>query len=608
MTSTLACLTIIFPILLFNNMYLFLLLLAFVCSAHESLNCRPEGPVIPRPHNLANSTTFQLALSSFGKELDQALSAKINAGWVVENTSFSLAVVSIDQGSPSSPLWEFHHLASNSVNGTKDVTGNSQYLIGSVSKVFSTLVLLKSGLGLDSPVTDYIPELNDPSSSIPWADVSLRALGSHLSGAPANYGFSEYYYLKEYFESLGFPTLNGSAFGPCGVIGLNEACTKAQLLEGMLHSYPTAAVMERPAYSNVAFTIFIMAVEQATGMSYSQLLHTLVARPLGLTNTLVSPGVTSRAVIPPMDNGWGSDYGINAPGGGLVSSLSDLSALAHGILSGKILSPAKTREWLKPHAFGGSLHSFVGLPWEIFRPSNLVPENPHPVAIYAKSGGAYGYRSQLAIIDEYGIAVVVLAAGDMAAVPHIYDAVLATTVPAVDVVAREQAGDLRGTFVNGPSHNCIHATIAQDNNSLVLSSLTRNRSDMLSALTEIWAVTVGSQLTPLESTFRIFPTEDISTSTVDGRNVTREAWRIWFEPQHSDSTGSDLPGGGVSFQDCMSWTLNDWVYYGSEPVDRFVFVRDGETEEVMGLEVPFIQSGLLGRVGNWDLDESTGCS
>ncbi|KAK6211355.1 beta-lactamase family protein [Colletotrichum tabaci] len=381
-------------------MYLFLILQAFVCFAHGGLDCRPEGPAVPRPLNLANSNTFQLALSSFEEQLEQALSAKTNAGWVVENTSFSLAVVSTDQGPPSKPLWEFHHLASNSVNGTKDLTGNSQYLIGSVSKVLSTLVLLKSGLNLDSTITDYIPELNDTSSSILWANVSLRALGSHLSGAPSNYGFSEYYYLKEYFESLGFPTLNESAFGPCGVTGLNEACTKAQLLEGMLRSYPTAAVMERPAYSNVAFTIFIMAVEQATGMSYSELLHTLVSGPLGLTNTLVSPGVSSRAVIPPVDNGWGSDYGINAPGGGLVSSLSDLSALAHGILSRKVLSPAKTREWLKPHAFAGSPHSFVGLPWEIFRPPNLVPENPHPVAIYAKSGGAYGYRSQLAILDE----------------------------------------------------------------------------------------------------------------------------------------------------------------------------------------------------------------
>ncbi|TQN71623.1 Beta-lactamase-like protein, partial [Colletotrichum shisoi] len=156
-------------------------------------------------------------------------------------------------------------------------------------------------------------------------------------------------------------------------------------------------------------------------------LHTLVSGPLGLPNTLVSPGLSSRAVIPPMDNGWGSDYGINAPGGGLVSSLSDLSALAHGILSRKVLSPAKTREWLKPHAFAGSPHSFVGASLGDLLTSKLVPDNPHPVAIYAKSGGAYGYRSQLAILDEYGVAVVILTAGDMAAVPHIYDAMLATT-------------------------------------------------------------------------------------------------------------------------------------------------------------------------------------
>ncbi|GKT71445.1 beta-lactamase family protein [Colletotrichum tofieldiae] len=588
-------------------MHLFLLL-SLLCLVDAGLDCRPEGPVVPRPFNLTNSNAFQAATNTFKSKLQQALSGENTAGWAVENTSFSLAVVSVDQASPASPLWEHHHLASNNVNGTKTLTKDSQYLVGSVSKVLSMLVLHKSRLDLDSPVTNFIPELNDTSSTFKWANISLRALGSHLSGAPSNYGFSEYYYLKGYFESLGFPALNDSAFGPCGVSGLNDACTRAQLLEGMLRSYPIVATMERPAYSNIAFAIFIMAVEQASGMNYSQLLSTFIAEPLGLSNTFPSPGDSSRAVIPPVQNSWGSDYGLNAPGGGLVSSLSDLSALAHGIISRTILSPAKTREWLKPQTFAGSPYSFVGLPWEIFRPPNLVPEHPHPVTIYAKSGGAYGYRSQLAIIDEYGIAVVILTAGDMTAVPYIYDAMLATIVPAIDAVARDQAAELTGTFVNDPSRgtgDCINATIIQDKDSLILSSLNRNGLDILTALSEIWAVTVGSQLTPIDSTFRIFPTEDVTRTTLDERSVTKEAWRIWFAPIYGNA--SDLPGDGLGSQDCMSWTLNDWIYYGSEPVDRFTLVRDAETKEVLGVEFPFIRSGLLGKFMDQGPGNHTSC-
>ncbi|KAL0933601.1 beta-lactamase family protein [Colletotrichum truncatum] len=584
-----------------------LLMLAHFTLA--TLDCKPEGPVVPRPSDLANSDAFKKGVSSIEKVLQKALAGEITAGWATDNTSFSLAVVSVDQSSPETPLWEYHHLAKKNVNGTKELTRDSQYLIGSVSKVFSDLILLKSGLNLDDPVTKYISQLNDPSSLISWGNVSLRALGSQLSGTPANFGFSEYHFLKHYLETFGLPSLDDDAFASCGVTGLNKACTRDELLKGMLKTQPITAPMERPAYSNLAFTLLIFAVEQVTGKDYTKLVLELITEPLGLRNTSPSPGDTQKAVIPPVDNSWGSDYGLNAPGGGLVSSLSDLSALAHGILSRTILSPTETREWLKPHSFVGSPYSFAGFPWEIYRPPALVPEHPHQVTIYAKSGGAYGYRSQFAILDEYGIAVILLSAGDMAAVPYIYDALLSTFVPAVDAIAREQADSLTGTFTSGTKTDgkgaCVDATIVQDADSLLLSGLSRNGSDILSAITKIWTLTVGKHLTPINSTFRLFPTEDARKDTLDGKTILRESWRLWFSPVYGDA--SDLPGKGLGSHDCTSWTLNDWIYYGSEPIDRFVFVRDAENGEVLGLEVPFLRSGLLGRVGPRRSDESVGC-
>ncbi|KAF6825860.1 beta-lactamase family protein [Colletotrichum musicola] len=576
--------------------------------ALAALDCRPEGPVVPRPSGLAGSDAFRAAAASFENTMAQALSGDITAGWAVENTSFSIAVASVSQESPPNPLWEYHHLADNNQEGTENLTKDSLYLIGSVTKVLSDFVLLKSGLDLDSPITKYFPQLGNNFSLIPWGNVSLRALGSHLSGAPSNYGFSEYYFLKDYFEALGFPPLDDTSFPPCGVARLNDACTKDELLAGMLVSNPTTLPMSRPAYSNIAFSLFIFAVEQATGKNYTQLIRELISEPLGLRNTFPSPGDTQNAVIPPVANSWGSDYGINAPGGGLVSSLSDLSALAHGILSRSVLSPTETRQWLKPQSFSGSPYSLVGLPWEIYRPPNLVPKHPHTVTIYAKSGGAYGYRSQLAILDEYGIAIVVLSAGDMTAVPYIYDAVLATFIPAVDAVARQQAENLTGTFTSRPASEdtgpCLNVTITQDADSLVFSSLSRNGSDILPALAQIWNLTVGSQLTPISPIFRIFPTEDTVQASLDGVPVVRESWRLWLSPVYGN--GSDLPGKGLGSHDCISWTLNDWIHYGTEPVDRLVFVRDSGTMEFLGVELPFLRSGLLsmdeprrqsGRVG-----------
>lgn len=54
-------------------------------------------------------------------------------------------------------IWEYHHCARNDTQGPV-VTGDTQYLIGSVSKVFSALVLLKTGVDTQSRVTDFFPE------------------------------------------------------------------------------------------------------------------------------------------------------------------------------------------------------------------------------------------------------------------------------------------------------------------------------------------------------------------------------------------------------------------------------------------------------------------
>jgi CubicO group peptidase (beta-lactamase class C family) len=160
--------------------------LFLISETLADLTCRPDGPVVPRPRNLEETRAFQDGVASFTNALEDAISGKIKAGWAVENLTFSLAVVSADQADPASPIWEYHHLAERAANGTKIVTRDSQYLIGSISKVISDLLLQKSGLDIDLPVTDWIPKLGENSSKISWDEVSLRALASHLSGAPTN--------------------------------------------------------------------------------------------------------------------------------------------------------------------------------------------------------------------------------------------------------------------------------------------------------------------------------------------------------------------------------------------------------------------------------------
>ncbi|KAI1354720.1 beta-lactamase/transpeptidase-like protein [Xylaria sp. FL0043] len=604
-------------------------LLLIVLPVEATLDCRPPGPVVPKPRHIKDHAILAAATEQLTSALDTALAGDIKPGWPVENTSFSIGLVTHDQEESSVPVWEFHHLspANTNTNGTRHLRRDSQYLIESISKVISDYILLRSGVDLDASIVDFLPELRGERSLIDWEGISLRLLAGQVGGIPPNYGFSEYYYLKDYFESLGFPHVDDDAYAPCGIIALNGGCTRQQFLQGMTESYPVAQPAERPVYSNIAFTLLMYAVEAHTGMNYSELLETYVSGPLGLSNTVVSPGDDAKAVIPPVDNSWGSDYGDNAPGGGLVSSLSDLSIFAHSILSRTLFFPSSSssataiRTWLHPTSSTGSLHSLVGTPWEIYRSQNLTPEHPHTVDVYAKGGSAYGYQAQMGLIDEYGVAVVVLTAGSALAVSPIYDAVLSVLVSAIDEIARGQVVDrgYTGTFVNGDissaslagsvdstfkkelvrdnsSAASFNVTIIQDSDSLVLHTIERDGIDILASLHEIWAVTIGGFLAVTPTQARIFPVDirkEGILSLPDGaqRKVIREDWRV--EWGFDSSSDTDLPGAGLSAGNCLAWTLTDWMYYGSEPIDRIVFVLGDETGVVVGLEIPYLRFEVL---------------
>lgn len=170
--------------------------------------------------------------------------------------------------------------------------------------------------------------------------------------------------------------------------------------------------MSRPVYSNIAFTLFTYALGERTGKNYAQLLRELITEPFGMPSIFPSPGNDSLAVISPVSNSWGVDYGDGAPAGGLVSTVADLSVFLYAILDWAVLStPTAVREWLQPRSFAGSPYSFVGTPWEIFRPALelLFPgydktldsiNGGHTVTINAKGGVVYGTKVRYPLLTS----------------------------------------------------------------------------------------------------------------------------------------------------------------------------------------------------------------
>jgi hypothetical protein len=233
----------------------------------------------------------------------------------------------------------------------------------------------------------------------------------------------------------------------------------------------------------------------------------------------------------------------------------------------------------------------TGMPWEILRSSKLTPDHPHTVTIYGKSGGAQNYRSQLDFVDEYGFAVVLLTAGPMKAAPILRDAMLATFVAAADAVSREQAEKYEQKFRHkgGKGQVPAEASLKQDKDSMVLASLRRNNTDILAGLAKIWTFSLGDFLPTVGPKIRVFPSGLRETTTLDGKPVTKEVWHLW--PDIGSDFKTDLPGNMIEDMNCVGWTIQDWVHYGGEPLDRVV-VYVGEDGDVEGFEVPFLRSGV----------------
>ena len=349
----------------------------------------------------------------------------------------------------------------------------------------------------------------------------------------------------------------------------------------------------------MAFTLLSYAMESVTGRNYSQLLHDEIITPLNLTNTGFSgSGNDSKAVIPPSEeNSWGSDYADQVPGGGLYSSSNDISKLLGDIISPqpKLLTRAQVKAWLKPHSMTSNMNMLVGLPWEIFRTRHLTPDYPHAIDLFTKSGTAVGYQGGITIIEQYGVGIVVLTAGARGAEAQLAleRMLLGTLMPIVEEATREQAQTYTGNY-STPESAEVKGSISlgiDSGTGLRLLELSRNGSDILEALRTMWSSQVV-YLGELVKDLRLYPTDVVKT--IEGPGGTKnieEEWRLQYDSEFEVGE-SDLPSWDELGQPCLGWMASNSIVYAGEPVDRFVFVRDGIDGQFLEVRVPSLRLNL----------------
>ena len=223
-----------------------------------------------------------------------------------------------------------------------------------------------------------------------------------------------------------------------------------ELLDSIKAKEPIYAPNQMSTYSNVAFNLLGLVLENVTGLPYSQYIKESILQPLNMTSSSLEKPDDSVAVLPKGHNYWDIDEGVQRPTGGIYSSSTDMSRYLRYVLSHyNGLTPALN--WLQPASYSTSMNSFFGMPWEIYQTSKILPHNNKPVTFVTKSGGLPGYFSIIVIVPAYDLAATILVGGNGQLLGKLLKLVTIPLVEAAERMAHVQMeAKYAGTY--GMSH------------------------------------------------------------------------------------------------------------------------------------------------------------
>ena len=275
------------------------------------------------------------------------------------------------------------------------VDGQTQFNIGSISKVFTAaaiLTLVDQGLvELDLPVTTYVPQFTMPQD-LRYKKITVRMLLNHSSGLPGT-NFRK-----------GFGSQKNLDYS-------NETLTYLEN-NRLKHEPGTLSV-----YCNDGFTLAKALIEQVTGTSYADYLRQKIITPLtmGRTSCFFAEGDGNIAQIfgesgQPMPVEYVSAMGT----GGLSSITDDLCRFSRILYSdSNLLSPGSLAEYRKaqygPETSIGERPFFnFGLGWDYTQIREFAEQH---ISVLGKSGGTIWFSSFLMVAPEVKLTVAVLFAG-----------------------------------------------------------------------------------------------------------------------------------------------------------------------------------------------------
>ena len=336
----------------------------------------------------AEESVYQPAISTARIEIWKALSS---------GTASSATVAIMDEGK----IVYSEGFGMRDREKSLPVDTNTQFNIGSVSKVFMATAILLLGeegkVALDKPITTYLPEFT--MKDVRYRDITVRMLLNHSSGFPGT----------NMKDSMGKEKNRNY---------IEE--TLALLKESELKHNPG----EISIYCNDGLTVAEAIIEKVSGMSYADFLEKRVFSKLDMKNSSCYFKVGNSNIALAYDNQKGKAYPVeyvNAlASGGISSTAEDLCRYAQEVFSDKILKPESLEEFQKPQfapktvPLGLPLYQY-GLGWDTV---SIEKFSSQGITVLSKSGGTLEFTSMLytAPKEKLSIALIFTGSADTAAI------------------------------------------------------------------------------------------------------------------------------------------------------------------------------------------------
>ena len=213
------------------------------------------------------------------------------------------------------------------IESKKKATTDTKYRIGSISKMFTSILILKAveegKIALDDTLSDYFPEIENA------ANITITNLLNHRSGI-FNFTNSPDY--------LKWNTL---------------AKTRDELLQIVKDGGSVFQPNEKMEYSNSNYVLLTFILEDLYDKTYGQLIEEKITAPLGLSATYVGSTIdltdtesNSYTFKGEWVKGNETDMSIPLGAGAMVSKPSDLNTFIEALFKGKLVSEKSLEQML----------------------------------------------------------------------------------------------------------------------------------------------------------------------------------------------------------------------------------------------------------------------